>query len=208
MNFGGSLSSLFPYHRDPTRYTVANEFKDEHYRRIAYAIDHFTSSVIGWKSDRGRIYVMYGPPDSKTSSTAAAARWSGLLILSSSGTTGISRVWAVTSQSSLSILRCRARSYVVGLPVRKGCAVEPSRRPDAHGADGSATNSTKCCADGTHLGSTGTPATGENGFQPTPPRGFSGSRFGNQVQDLEAAVSSKITFATSCRISCTPTTCR
>jgi bla regulator protein blaR1 len=50
--------------RDPTPGTAENEFKDEHYRRIAYANQNFTSrSTNGWKTDRGRIYIMYGKPD-------------------------------------------------------------------------------------------------------------------------------------------------
>ncbi|HVN04172.1 MAG TPA: GWxTD domain-containing protein [Bryobacteraceae bacterium] len=49
--------------RDPTPDTEENEFKEEHYRRIAYANDHYASGIPGWKTDRGRIYIMYGPPD-------------------------------------------------------------------------------------------------------------------------------------------------
>jgi GWxTD domain-containing protein len=49
--------------RDPTPDTPENEFKDEHYRRIAYANDHFAAGVPGWRTDRGRIYIMYGAPD-------------------------------------------------------------------------------------------------------------------------------------------------
>ena len=49
--------------RDPTPDTVENEFKEEHYRRIAYANGHFASAIPGWKTDRGRIYITYGPPD-------------------------------------------------------------------------------------------------------------------------------------------------
>ena len=51
--------------RDPTPGTVENEFKDEHYRRIAYANDRFSSraDTRGWKTDRGRIYITFGPPD-------------------------------------------------------------------------------------------------------------------------------------------------
>lgn len=49
--------------RDPTPDTVENEFKEEHYRRIAYANEHFPSGIPGWKTDRGRIYIVYGPPD-------------------------------------------------------------------------------------------------------------------------------------------------
>jgi GWxTD domain-containing protein len=49
--------------RDPTPDTEENEFKEEHYRRIAYANDHYASGIPGWKTDRGRIYIIYGPPD-------------------------------------------------------------------------------------------------------------------------------------------------
>src|SRR5436190_1549827 len=40
-----------------------NDFKEEHYRRIAYANEHFASGIPGWKTDRGRIYIMWGPAD-------------------------------------------------------------------------------------------------------------------------------------------------
>ena len=49
--------------RDPTPDTVENEFKEEHYRRIAYANEHYASGIPGWKADRGRIYITFGPPD-------------------------------------------------------------------------------------------------------------------------------------------------
>jgi len=49
--------------RDPTPDTVENEFKEEHYRRIAYANEHFAAGIPGWKTDRGRIYIVYGPAD-------------------------------------------------------------------------------------------------------------------------------------------------
>ncbi|MFY9912061.1 MAG: GWxTD domain-containing protein [Candidatus Sulfotelmatobacter sp.] len=49
--------------RDPTPDTEENEYKEEHYRRIAYSNEHFAAGIPGWKSDRGRIYIMYGPPD-------------------------------------------------------------------------------------------------------------------------------------------------
>lgn len=56
--------------RDPTPDTAENKFKDEHYRRMMYANEHFGSSVPGWRTDRGRIYIMEGPPDEITSDTA------------------------------------------------------------------------------------------------------------------------------------------
>src|ERR1039457_2410787 len=49
--------------RDPTPDTEENEFKEEHYRRIAYANEHYAAGIPGWKSDRGRIYIVFGPAD-------------------------------------------------------------------------------------------------------------------------------------------------
>src|SRR5438093_7920755 len=49
--------------RDPDPTTHANEFKEEHYRRIQYANDHFHAGIPGWRTDRGRIYIAFGPPD-------------------------------------------------------------------------------------------------------------------------------------------------
>jgi GWxTD domain-containing protein len=54
--------------RDPTPGTLDNEYKDTHYARVAYVNEHFASRVAGpagagWRTDRGRIYIMYGPPD-------------------------------------------------------------------------------------------------------------------------------------------------
>jgi GWxTD domain-containing protein len=49
--------------RDPTPGTPANECKEEHYRRIAYANSRFASSIPGWRTDRGRAYISLGPPD-------------------------------------------------------------------------------------------------------------------------------------------------
>ncbi len=48
--------------RDPTPDTAENEFKEEHYRRIAYANERYASGIPGWKTDRGRIYITFGPP--------------------------------------------------------------------------------------------------------------------------------------------------
>lgn len=51
--------------RDPTPGTPENEFKEEHYRRIAFANRHFrtASGRPGWQTDRGHMYIVYGPPD-------------------------------------------------------------------------------------------------------------------------------------------------
>ncbi len=49
--------------RDPSSGTTKNEFRDEHYRRLAYANERFRAAEPGWKTDRGRIYITWGPPD-------------------------------------------------------------------------------------------------------------------------------------------------
>ena len=52
--------------RDTDPATAINEFREEHYRRIAYANDRFRSGIEGWATDRGRIYITFGPPTIST----------------------------------------------------------------------------------------------------------------------------------------------
>jgi GWxTD domain-containing protein len=58
-----SFIEQFWNRRNPDPRSMSNTFKEEHYRRIAYANERFASGFPGWKSDRGRIYIMYGKPD-------------------------------------------------------------------------------------------------------------------------------------------------
>ncbi len=51
--------------RDTDSSTEENEFKKEHYARILYANEHFHDGIPGWKTDRGRIWIVHGPPDSR-----------------------------------------------------------------------------------------------------------------------------------------------
>ena len=53
----------FWYRRDPDPDTDVNEYREEYYQRIAYANEHYTSGIPGWKTDRGRIYIMFGKAD-------------------------------------------------------------------------------------------------------------------------------------------------
>lgn len=53
--------------RDPTPDTIGNEYREDHYVRIAYANERFASGKPGWKTDRGRIYIIHGKPDGKES---------------------------------------------------------------------------------------------------------------------------------------------
>jgi len=50
--------------RNPDQESPDNTFKEEHYRRIAYADEHYASGIPGWRTDRGRTYIIWGPPDS------------------------------------------------------------------------------------------------------------------------------------------------
>jgi GWxTD domain-containing protein len=50
--------------RNPDPDSPDNTYKDEHYRRIAYSNEHFAAGVPGWRTDRGRIYIEFGKPDS------------------------------------------------------------------------------------------------------------------------------------------------
>src|SRR6266852_734241 len=59
--------------RDPDPDTDENEFREEYYERIAYANEHFASGIPGWKTDRGRIWIMYGKPDETETHPAGGA---------------------------------------------------------------------------------------------------------------------------------------
>jgi GWxTD domain-containing protein len=60
--------------RDPTPTTPENEYREEHYRRIAYANERFEEpQTPGWKTDRGSVYIKFGPPDELESLGATAA---------------------------------------------------------------------------------------------------------------------------------------
>jgi GWxTD domain-containing protein len=59
--------------RDPDPDTDENEFREEYYERIAYANEHYTSGIPGWKTDRGRIYITWGKPDEVESHPSGGA---------------------------------------------------------------------------------------------------------------------------------------
>ncbi|MBZ5535613.1 MAG: GWxTD domain-containing protein [Acidobacteriia bacterium] len=70
---------LFWLRRDPTPDNYEKEFQEEHYRRLTYANENFTPPVPGWKTDRGRIYIVMGPPDQierRSNAKPAAEIWS------------------------------------------------------------------------------------------------------------------------------------
>jgi GWxTD domain-containing protein len=59
--------------RDPDPDTDENEYREEYYERIAYANEHYASGIPGWKTDRGRIYIVYGKPDEVETHPAGGA---------------------------------------------------------------------------------------------------------------------------------------
>jgi len=59
-----SFIEQFWLRRNPNPDSPENEFREEHYRRIAYANEHFAAGKPGWKTDRGHIYIAFGKPDS------------------------------------------------------------------------------------------------------------------------------------------------
>jgi GWxTD domain-containing protein len=50
--------------RNPNPESPENEYREEHYARIAYANEHFAAGKAGWRTDRGHMYIAYGKPDS------------------------------------------------------------------------------------------------------------------------------------------------
>ncbi len=59
--------------RDPTPDTVENEYREEYYRRLAYANEQFAEGIAGWKTDRGHVYIKYGPPDERAQARGGTA---------------------------------------------------------------------------------------------------------------------------------------
>ena len=68
-----SFIETFWQRRNPSPDSPENEFRDEHYRRIQYANDHFAAGKPGWKTDCGHIYIAFGAPDSKDSHPSGGA---------------------------------------------------------------------------------------------------------------------------------------
>jgi GWxTD domain-containing protein len=58
--------------RNPDPDSLENSYREEHYRRIAYANEHFSSGIPGWRTDRGHIYILHGPPDEIDSHAAGS----------------------------------------------------------------------------------------------------------------------------------------
>ena len=104
--------AAFWQQRNPTPGSQSNPFKEEHYRRIAFANQHFGAIAPGWKTDRGRVYILYGPPDS-------------IQMQASISTTSPQKLWIYrhvqgkTGQVQLKFVdRCRCGDYRLEPPCR------------------------------------------------------------------------------------------
>lgn len=58
-----SLWDAFWKEKDPSPGTERNEAKEEYFKRVEYANRHFSGFREGWKTDMGRIHIIYGTPD-------------------------------------------------------------------------------------------------------------------------------------------------
>jgi GWxTD domain-containing protein len=65
----------FWYRRSPDPESFENPFQEEHYRRIIFANNKFGTDIPGWQTDRGHIYIQYGPPDVAVSHPAGESMW-------------------------------------------------------------------------------------------------------------------------------------
>ena len=106
-----SFIENFWLRRNPNPESPENKFREEHYRRIAYANEHFAAGKPGWKTDRGHIYIAYGKPDSTDSHPCGGTYERPMdegggedhdISPLRLGITGISRASATTSTSSSS----------------------------------------------------------------------------------------------------------
>jgi GWxTD domain-containing protein len=65
----------FWYRRNSDPESFENPFQEEHYRRIVFANNKFGTDIRGWQTDRGHIYIRYGPPDVLASHPAEDPMW-------------------------------------------------------------------------------------------------------------------------------------
>jgi GWxTD domain-containing protein len=105
--------------RNPNPDSPENEFREEHYRRIAYANEHYPAGKPGWKTDRGRIYISWGPPDSIDSHPSGGSYQRP--IEEGGGSTLISSLWIPASAATTTSLLTAAR--------RTRCCTFPAPAP-------------------------------------------------------------------------------
>ncbi|MBK9706234.1 MAG: GWxTD domain-containing protein [Acidobacteria bacterium] len=113
--------------RDPDPDTDVNEYREDYYQRIAYANEKYTSGIPGWKTDRGRMYIMFGKPDQVESHPSGghtiarrgkAAEIPRHIPLRSGGT-GILKGWDRISKSSSSIRQDRESIALRAIRMRR-----------------------------------------------------------------------------------------
>jgi TonB family protein len=138
----------------------ANSFRAEHYRRIAYSNEHFASESPGWRSDRGRMYILYGTPDSMDSHPSGATYPYEMWHYRSADGHGIDMMFEDTCQCGKYLLESQNAAGVQG----SGGAVTQSNSGPAAGDGtiaGSIVDQNGAAVPGAKVTSTNT----ENGIQ-------------------------------------------
>jgi GWxTD domain-containing protein len=96
-----------------------NNFKEEHYRRIVFANEKFGTKIPGWKSDRGQVYVSFGPPDTIDSHASGEPRGTphekARKPSSIRGRNGITGIWKASAKMLTSSLWIRRHRETIGL---------------------------------------------------------------------------------------------
>ncbi len=89
--------------RDPTPQTERNELMEEYYERVSYVNEHFDGWQPGWETDRGMIYILFGPPDEiqrTNSSTSNSSLWNDGTSINS-----LYQIWSYYSISKQFVFR-------------------------------------------------------------------------------------------------------
>jgi len=98
---------IFWRDRNPDHEITHQPCQEEHYRRLAYADELFASGIAGRKTDRGRIYIIWGPPDEIESHPTGGA---SIVLLSRAvalrprirGSCGVIGIWKASVKTSKS----------------------------------------------------------------------------------------------------------
>jgi GWxTD domain-containing protein len=99
--------------------------KVEHYRRIAYANEHFGDSLPGWRTDCGHVYIVLGPPDEMDHETWRYPFVDGIgsdvrIVFTNPAGTGEYRI-SPDQRDLLSGLHIAGISSMSGLPMKVRC---------------------------------------------------------------------------------------
>ncbi len=106
----GQFMTKFWSELDPSPGTLENEIQRDYYERFAYANENFGDVRPGWKTDQGRIYILYGPPDDIERNA-----WVNQNILGSGASIKAAETWLYTSSAGGSQLPNALLNYKRGM---------------------------------------------------------------------------------------------